>query len=274
MKFPKSQIWPLKKRYYPNFLTVKKNTNFKFGQNKKGYCFILRVHQNIFCLMASKVLIISTSIPKNGEIFTKYTPKLGIYITVAEKHSIRQLLANRIAFDAIFIMLVTYPFVGLLIWFIVGQGLKSVKRVTDEVSHRIPSYLEPVDAKSVPPEIKPLVVELNKLFLRLQQAIDREKRFAGDAAHELRTPLAGLKTQAQVALKTKVDRERKQLLHNVITGVDRCTHVVQQLLTLSRLAPESKILGEASRIDLPKLTAEVLAQLAPMAIEKKLILNY
>ena len=119
-------------------------------------------------------------------------------------------------------------------------------------------------------EIQPLVTELNKLFLRLQQAIDREKRFAGDAAHELRTPLAALKTQAQVALRSTNEKERFAILQNVIIGVDRCTHVVQQLLTLSRIVPESNSLSDVIEFNLARLAGEIIAQLAPSALDKQI----
>lgn len=202
--------------------------------------------------------------------FTTHNAKLGIYIVLAEKFGMQVLLANNLAIDDIYIMLIIYPLAGLLIWLIVGRGLASLRRVADEVSHRVPNYLEPVNAHSVPSEIKPLVIELNKLFLRLHQALEREKRFAGDAAHELRTPLAALRTQSQVALKTADETERKKLLNNVVIAVDRCTHVVQQLLTLSRLVPESNTLADTCALDLGKLAAEIIAQLAPIALDKKI----
>ena len=84
---------------------------------------------------------------------------------------------------------------------IIGLALRSITRVTSEISNRASTYLEPVDPENTPLEIKPLVEELNQLFIRLKLAFERNKRFAADAAHELRTPLAALKTQAQVALK-------------------------------------------------------------------------
>lgn len=202
--------------------------------------------------------------------FTTHNKDLNIYLVVAEKYDMLTLLANSLAVDDIYIMLIIYPLAGILIWLIVGKGLDSIRRVTDEVSHRVPNYLEPVNADTVPTEIKPLVIELNKLFLRLHQALEREKRFAGDAAHELRTPLAALRTQTQVALKSSDEHERKKLLDNIVIAVDRCTHVVQQLLTLSRLVPESNSLVDKCALDLGKLTAEIIAQLAPLAIDKNI----
>jgi len=202
--------------------------------------------------------------------YTRYDPELKITLTLAETDSRRIKLFHALIIDDITIMLLAYPIAGLLIWFIIGRALRSIARVTEEVAHRLPNYLDPVDPESVPVEIEALVVELNHLFQRLQKAFEREKRFAGDAAHELRTPLAALKTQAQVAKKTTDETERKRQLQNVIVAVDRCTHVVQQLLILSRLAPETDIITDTTRVDLSKLAAEVIAQLAPIALKKKI----
>lgn len=209
---------------------------------------------------------------EDWRIFTVADKTLGITIVTGEPYVIRNELANRIARDDIYIMLLTYPLSGIIIWFIIGRGLSCIRRVANEISHREPSYLEPVDLESVPIEIKPLVNELNKLFFRLQQAIEREKRFAADAAHELKTPLAALRTQTQVALRTTNEQERNTALHNLIAGVDRCTHVVQQLLTFSRLLPE-ETLEDVKKINLPTLTAEIVGQLVPVALEKNIDLE-
>jgi len=207
---------------------------------------------------------------EDWRVFTVHDEQLGIIIVSAEPYIIRNELANRIARDDLYIMLLTYPISGVLIWFIIGLGLSSIRRVADEIAHRESTYLEPVDLQSVPIEIKPLVNELNKLFYRLNQALEREKRFAADAAHELKTPLAALRTQTQVALRTTNEQERNTALHNLITGVDRCTHVVQQLLTLSRLLPEENTLEDIKKVNLPALTAEIIAQLFPAALEKNI----
>lgn len=190
-------------------------------------------------------------------------------ISVLEGYDIRNDLAQRITRDDIYVMLITYPLCGLLIWVIIGRGLNVLRRVANEVANRAPSHLAPVSIEHVPVEIKPLIDELNRLFLRLQLAIEREKRFSGDAAHELRTPLAALKTQTQVALRASDPVELRHILLNVISGVDRCTHVIQQLLTLSKLAPEADTINDSINVNLVKLTAEVVAQLAPVALDKR-----
>lgn len=200
-------------------------------------------------------------------VFTSVNEASGIIVDVAERSDFREELEGRVTQDSIFIMLLTYPFLGLLIWIIVGRGLNSIKQVTGEIRQRAPSYLEPVDLEAVPAEIKPLVDELNKLFKRLREAFEREKRFAADAAHELRTPLAALKAQAQVAVKACSENEIRSALDKVIEGVDRSSHVVQQLLTLSRMVPQATI-KEFEKVNIVSQAKEVIADLAPIALEK------
>lgn len=200
-------------------------------------------------------------------VFTTKPSKEGHFIVLAERYDIRTELAHRIMRDDVLIMLLAYPLLALLVWIVLGKGLSSLKRIAKEVSDRDRDYLEPVDIAKVPEEIKGLVDELNKLLIRLQEALDREKRFAGDAAHELKTPLAALKTQAQVALRT-TDENRINALNNLIRSVDRSTHVVQQLLTLSRMGPENGVLDGIKSFNLRQLVADEIALIAPIAIEK------
>jgi two-component system sensor histidine kinase QseC len=188
-------------------------------------------------------------------------------IIVAELYDIRNQLADNITQNNAYILLVTYPLFGVLIWIIVGLALRSITRVSNEISNRALTFLEPVNPANIPVEIKPLVDELNQLFIRLKLAFDRNKRFAGDAAHELRTPLAALKTHAQVAIRSDNETERNNALMKVIRGVDRSTHVVAQLLTLSRLNQEDA-LNDVKPVDLHRLATEIIAYLVPVAVEK------
>lgn len=188
-------------------------------------------------------------------------------IIVAEMYNIRRALADDIARSNAYILLITYPVFSLLIWFIINLALRSITRVTTEISNRASTFLEPVEETEIPVEIKPLVAELNQLFIRLKLAFERNKRFAADAAHELRTPLAALKTHAQVALKSTDDTDRNKALQKVIESVNRSSHVVAQLLTLSRLG-EEEALTDIKPLDLHKLATEIIAYLAPYALEK------
>lgn len=207
-------------------------------------------------------------------VFTTYNVKAGIRTVMAERYDTRNELGHRIAQDDLYIMLLTFPLSGLLIWIIIGRGLDSLDRVAQEVANREPSHLEAVDIKEVPEEIKPLIDELNKLFFRLKEGFEREKRFAADAAHELRTPLAALKTQAQVGLNTNDIEEKNLALQKLIASVNRSAHIVHQLLTMSRLVPEAASMADLEEVDLAKIAREILVMLAPAAVEKQIELAF
>ncbi len=195
----------------------------------------------------------------------------NLQIIVGERSDSRVQLARSIARDDIFIMLLIYPLLGFMIWITIGRGLSPLNKIAYEVSNRDRSNLSIVDSTSVPIEVSALVDELNKLLSRLQSAFEREKRFAADAAHELRTPLAALKSQAQLALKLKDSQERKAALDKLISIADRSTHIVQQLLTLSRIVPEEAYtLTDISTFDMHRLTVDEITDVVPKAIEKKI----
>lgn len=238
-----------------------------------------------------KLLLHSTSAPKiplntdtdgfsnnvvdqqKWRVFTSYNPNAGVRTVVAERNDARNELGQRIAQDDIYIMLLTFPLSGLLIWIIIGRGLKSLDTVAEEVANRAPSHLEQVNLTEVPDEIRPLIDELNKLFFRLKEGFERETRFTADAAHELRTPLAALKTQAQVALNSNNIEDKNAALLKLIASVNRSTHIVQQLLIMSKLVPEAASINDLDAINLIKITREILAMLAPAAIEKHIELE-
>ncbi len=202
-------------------------------------------------------------------IYVENDPRHHMKVLVGQTYLTRTQLADDIARSNAYILLVTYPFFGLLVWIIITVALRSITRVTNEISNRASTYLAPVRMQNIPLEIEPLVSELNKLFIRLRLAFERNKRFSADAAHELRTPLAALKTQSQVAIKTGNETDRTLALQKVIQSVDRCSHVVTQLLTLSRLS-EEQALTDIKTVDLNKLTAEIIAYLVPYALDKNI----
>lgn len=207
-------------------------------------------------------------------VFTTYNDKAGVRTVLAERYDTRNELGHRIAQDDLYIMLLTFPLSGLLIWIIIGRGLDSLDRVAQEVANRAPTHLEPVNLQEVPEEIKPVIDELNKLFFRLQEGFEREKRFAADAAHELRTPLAALKAQAQVALNTANIEEKNLALQKLIASVNRSTHIVQQLLTMSKLVPGASGINDVDDVNLIKVAREIIAMLVPSALEKQIELEF
>lgn len=197
----------------------------------------------------------------------------GKHIVVMQEHNFRIALEKRITRNSVSVMVLAYPLLGFLIWIIVGRGLSSISRVVDAIRKRDPHRLDPLRFnEEVPKEIIPLVKELNSLFSRLNETFLREKRFAADAAHELRTPLAALGAQAQVAMETKDPKQRKEALTKLLTGVKRSAHVVAQLLTMSRMVPDAQN-AQFETIDLHAVAMETIADIAPMALAKDINLE-
>lgn len=205
-------------------------------------------------------------------IFSRWDARHELLIQVGERHDVRNELVQGIALQLLYPMLFALPVLTLLIWISIGRGLSPLKRVAHDVAQRAPQHLATLDTAHVPEEIRPLTDALNDLFARLQQAFEHERQFTADAAHELRTPLAALKTQAQVAQRADDDSTRQHALNQLILGTDRATRLVEQLLTLARLDPEQD-LAKHEQVDLQALAVSVLAQLAPEAVAKNIDLS-
>ena len=160
------------------------------------------------------------------------------------------------------------PALGLLVWFGVARGLRPLADLGWQVAQREPDRLETLNTDGVPEEARPLVASLNRLFGRVTRVLESERRFTADAAHELRTPLAALRTQAQVARAATGDAERRHALDNVFSGCDRATHLLQQLLTLARLE-SGYLAGGKEKCNLHHVAKAVIAELAPMALTRQ-----
>ena len=206
-------------------------------------------------------------------VFTLHDPANVIVVRVGEPYSVRSNLISEIAFNLLIPLLIGLPVISVLIWKCVGLILEPLNKVAGDIQQRNSSQLDPVHSYSVPDEIKPLINALNRLFYRLDKVIKSERRFTADAAHELRTPLAGLKTQAQIALKTSDPKKREHALNNILLSVERMTHLVEQLLLLARLEPGVSGI-HFENCNLTRITRDVVADLYPAAISKKITLEF
>lgn len=203
----------------------------------------------------------------NGEpwrVLTRWDARHEFMIQVAEPMAGREKLARHIALKMLLPTLFVLPVLAFLIWLAVGAGLTPLRLIRQEVKQRTADHLKPVGMEGVPDEVMPLAQALNDLFARLQRAFESERRFTADAAHELRTPLAALKTQTQVALRAADAQDRQNALENVLRGVDRATHLLEQLLTLARVDHEAAAKSHEV-IELRSLAINALAELAPAA---------
>lgn len=158
------------------------------------------------------------------------------------------------------------PLLAVVGWLAVRNGLAPLRHLSQALAQRQPQALEPVILKDVPAEIDPVVQSLNALFDRIQTMMTSERRFTADAAHELRTPIAAIRTQAQVALGAGTDDgQRNRALNYTLAGCDRATHLVEQLLTLSRLESSSTA-APTGVVDVSAVAQRVAADLALAAL--------
>ncbi len=198
-------------------------------------------------------------------VFSIQTPDGEIRVQVGERLDQRQALLDRLILHLLLPLALALPLLFLLTHLLTRQALAPFAHLAERLGRDGPP--RPIDPQRLPPEAQPLVEAVNRLVARLNEALDNERRFTADAAHELRTPLAALKTQAQVALRTRDPQQREQALRQMMKGVDRATHLVEQLLTLARLDPERNAANERP-FDLFILAEDVLSELAPEALDK------
>ena len=208
---------------------------------------------------------------QNWRVFSAWDDSHQFLVQVGERREARDELAMTIAAHMLLPLLITLPVLGLLIWFSVARGLRPLREISQQVAARRADNLAPLAEATTPDEVAPLVDGLNKLFERVRTSLDSERRFTADAAHELRTPLAAIRTQAQVARAASDDAERRHALDSVLTGCDRAAHLMDQLLTLARLEPEQTTLH--ADCELRSLAMGVVAELAPSAIARDIDLQ-
>lgn len=184
----------------------------------------------------------------------------------------RQAMATSMAARTLLPWLATMPFLGGMIWWLVGRDLKPLIEVARAVRQRHPTALEPLPTAGLPQEIQPIVVALNDLLQRLATALATQRAFIADAAHTLRTPLTAVHLQTQMVARATADVERQQTVASLQRGVERATHLVHQLLTLARLEPEAAQPPQ-TRVALNPLLHIVIADHVLLAAEKRIDLG-
>ena len=193
-------------------------------------------------------------------------------IQVAQPMKVRNRMALATASHLLVPFLLLVPILSLLSWGLVTRELRPLKRMARAVAARSPKALDPIPEKRVPEEVLPLVRSLNDLLGRLAEAIAAQKAFIADAAHELRTPIAALQLQVQLAERATSEEERAALLADLKAGVYRSSHVVQQLLTLARQDPDQAPRSRQT-VELTELAGRVLADHDPLARAKHIDLG-
>jgi two-component system sensor histidine kinase TctE len=195
-------------------------------------------------------------------------------VQVAETMEKRSVLATEIVKGVMLPQFVILPLAVLLVWLALVQATKPLHRLEERIRARKPDDLSPLDVAAVPLEVVPLVASVNDLLQRLKESIATQKRFLADAAHQLKTPLAGLRMQADLAQRENASaQDLKQSLRQIGRSSIRATHTVNQLLALARAETSGAVL-ERQRCDLARLTMEVVRDSVPHAMEKAIDLGY
>ena len=184
----------------------------------------------------------------------------GLDVIVGNALADRQSVVGALVFGTVWPVLAGLPVLALLVILGVHRGLEPLRSIARSIAERDADSAKPIPTQHAPREVSPLVRALNELLGRLHARIERERHFTADASHELRTPLAALRAQAQVAQRAETDADRRQALDKLIAGVDRATHLVEQLLTLAGLDPDNPH-ENAARVDLKAVAEEAMAEL-------------
>jgi len=215
------------------------------------------------------VRIVTTlvNIQKNGV-------ELPVFIQVAETLNKREALASNVLIDIIVPQLILVLFTIAIIWFGVERGLQPLFDLQAAVSKRSYLDLSAIELPDVPTEVMILVNSVNSLMRQLESVLNAQNRFIADAAHQLRTPLAGAQAQLELALSESKPEQHQQLLERVSASMERLSHTITQLLSLARNQQDASHNMALTPVNLNKIAQEVTTDMVPTAIKKGLDLGF
>ena len=196
-----------------------------------------------------------------------------VLVQVAETLEARTQLANEIIKGVIVPQFIVLPLAVLLVWLALTRGLAPLTALQARIRRRRPEDRSPIDARGAPEEIAPLVESFNDLLARLSASIQVQKRFIADAAHQMKTPLAGLRTQSELALRQTDPAELRRSLRQIAAATERATRLINQLLALARAEHGGAEAPVRELLDLALLTREVVRDWVPQAIERQIDLG-
>jgi two-component system OmpR family sensor kinase len=193
-------------------------------------------------------------------------------VQISQPIAVRRTIAARIAWRTVWPLLALLPVTAVLIWFLVGRGLKPVSLLSESLELRSANTLAPIlMTPGMPIELKPLAIALNHLLARLDLAQQAQRTFVADAAHELRTPLTALKLQLQLAERDGAFERHPQLLYKLDERLNRTIHLVQQLLTLAR--EDSSQGAKRVPINMSEIAAQVVSDFSLQAEQRRIDLG-
>ena len=215
-----------------------------------------------------------SDVEHNGERWRIYNlpiPHTHTAIEAGEKIILRRSLVENILFELATPLMLLIPLVGVLIWVGISAGLGTIRALIEQIRRRSPDDLSPITLAEVPRDLAPLGQSINQLLTKLTHSFAAEKRFAENAAHHLRTPLATLKLQFQLLAQTHDEAARMALLEDITASMDRASRLVGQLLTSTRVSHQPIARVE---ISLRQMCITIIEELAPLAAQKQIALSF
>ena len=195
-------------------------------------------------------------------------------VEVGETLDKRQLLSNKIIASVILPQFVIIPLAVVLVWFGLSQGLRPLTRLRERIETRREADLSPIAAGRVPEELQPLTDAFNSMLARMQHNMEVQQRFIADAAHQMRTPLAGLKTQAQLAMREDDPQQLHYALEQISGSADRASRLVHQLLSMARAEASEHSEQPLAPINLDALLRDVVTSWVPRAMSRQIDLGF
>lgn len=197
-----------------------------------------------------------------------------LQLHVAETTQQRQALIRGILANIVIPQLLLTLIALAVVWYGLKQGLRPLERLRHEVVTRKRDDLRQLDGSKAPAEVRPLIDAVNDLLERLKQVMAAQQRFVADAAHQLRTPFAGLKTQSELALRTSDPQQKQHALKHILTSTQHGIRLVNQLLALARNEPGGPGTDSFAPLNLSQLAQECAVEWVQMALEKNIDLGY
>lgn len=197
-----------------------------------------------------------------------------VLVEVGETMEKRTQLANKIVASVILPQFVIIPLAVMLVWFGLSRGLRPLNRLRKRIENRDPTDLSPIATHRVPEELEPLVEAFNEMLERMKRNVEAQQRFVADAAHQMRTPLTGLKTQAQFAIREADPEALRHALRQIASGVDRAGRLVNQLLTLARAEGGETAQHQHEPLDLVVLIRKLVEDWVMAALAKRIDLGF
>lgn len=196
----------------------------------------------------------------------------AVLVQVAETVGKRSRLASEIIGDVLAAQFLIVPIALLFVWLGLTRGVEPLNELTQAIRERKPHDLSPIDESGVPEEVRPLVASFNDLMQRLAASLQAQTRFVSDAAHQMRTPLAGLKMQAEIAMRQRDPVNLQHAMRQIVASADRASHLINQLLQLARTDADAP--PPLAPLDLDELARDTAREWVPRARERDIDLGF